>query len=165
MFKRGHTISYWFTDSGNHTYMDDEGKVYSVKHNVYDNKPTKKVKPMSYFKTKIAIMTVIIIALWTGILMAAEPKQYQAVIAMPNVMPNSITALEVTGAWTNLESLKNTITTFNTVSPAKAAEDYQYYLSIGDFVMFVKEGFVAVRYLESFDGFHLFEITGIIEKS
>ncbi len=116
---------------------------------------------MKYFKTKIAVMGVIILALWYGILSSANAdvtKRYQAVIEMENVSPYTITALEVTGAWTNIESLKNVIVTFNTVSPSKAAQDYLYYLSIGDFVKFDKEEFVSVKYIESFGGFHIFEI-------
>jgi hypothetical protein len=164
MFKRGHTIHYWFSDKGNHAYMDDEGKVYSVTHNKNDNKPTEKVKPMSYFKTKIAIMSVIIITLWTCIAMATENKTYQAVIASPQLNPNLVTALEIDVKWTNIKSLENIIITFNTVSPAKAAEDYKYYLKIGDVVK-VKPGYYAVKFIKEFQGFYLYEVLGIVERS
>ena len=144
--------------------MDDEGKVYSVTHNKNDNKPTKKVKPMSYFKTKIAIMSVIIITLWTCIAMATENKTYQAVAATPNLNPNMVTALEIDVKWNNINSLQNIIITFITVSPARASQDYQYYLSVGDVVK-TKPGFYSVKFIKEFQGFYLYEVLGIVERS
>ena len=164
MFKQGHTINYWYSNKGNHAYMDDEGKVYSVTYNKYDNKPTKIRKTMSYFKTKIAIMSVIIITLWTGILMATENKTYQAVAVIPNLDPYMVTALETDVKWTNLDSLENIIVTFNTVSAARAADDYRYYLSKGDVVP-VRKGFYAVKFIKEFQGFYLYEVLGIVERS
>jgi hypothetical protein len=119
---------------------------------------------MSYFKTKIAIMSVIIITLWTCIAMATETKAYQAVIASPQLNPNLVTALEIDVKWTNIKSLENIIITFNTVSPAKAAEDYKHYLKIGD-VIKVKPGYYAVKFIKEFQGFYLYEVLGIVERS
>lgn len=119
---------------------------------------------MKYFKTKITIMSLIIISLWTCILMADETKKYQAVIASPQLNPYTVTALEIDVKWTNIKSLENIIITFNTVSPAKAADDYKHYLETGDVVK-VRPGFYSVKFIKEFQGFYLYEVLGIVERS
>lgn len=164
MFKQGHTISYWYSDQGNHAYMDDEGFVYRVTHNKYDNKPTKQRKTMKYFKTKILIMATIIFSLWFGILNANETKYYSAVPVSDQYTPKLIMGLDMEQKWTNIDSLENTIITAVTVSLKRAQQDYNYYRSIGH-VIDTKFGTYNVHFIKEFQGFWIFEVLEMYDNN
>jgi len=111
---------------------------------------------MKYFKTKMIVLSLILIALWTGIATANEPVKYYTAAIAVNTDPLTVKQLALDVKWVSVDKLENIISIFN-IDVEMSQALYKENILNND-VIKTKSGIYNVKFIKEFQGFWIYEV-------
>lgn len=111
---------------------------------------------MKYYKTKMIVLSLILIALWTSILTANEPVKYYTAAIAVNTDPLTVKQLVLDVKWIDIDKLENIISAFN-INVEMSQSLYRENILNNDVVK-IEAGVYNVKFIKEFQGFWIFEV-------